>query len=389
MGSLKIGTFWGIPVFLHWSFGLIFLLAGYQGFTSGSGDPLRTTAWLSGLFLAVFVCVLLHEYGHALAARRYGVQTRDIILTPIGGIARLEAMPRTPWQEFVVAIAGPAVNVAIALVLFLPVMQLLDTDPVTLLREISYGLKSAFFEVEETAGTASEETSGMGETWPYFLFALLFINCSLVVFNMIPAFPMDGGRVLRALLAMQMNRVTATRIAALFGQMFAVGFVILGLWKGSFMMALIGVFVFTTARNEFGMVKLEDLLNRFTARDLMRSNFTELTLNDWMQTPIGLMTQGVERNFLVIDMEDNLIGTLGEGAVVKAMKMGRSSATVEQFYSSEYHVVEIDDPLRKIYQLIKGNGYPILAVSDGENGTGVIDNYMLDNFLALQAKLKN
>lgn len=388
MGSLKIGTFWGIPVFLHWSFALIFLLAGYQGFTSGSGDPLLTTAWLSGLFLAVFVCVLLHEYGHALAARRYGVHTRDIILTPIGGIARLEAMPKTPWQEFVVAIAGPAVNVLIALALFLPVMQMLDTDPVTLFREIGYGLKTAFFEVEEAAETAPEETADIGETWPYFLFALLFINCSLVVFNMIPAFPMDGGRVLRALLAMRMNRVQATRIAALFGQIFAVGFVFLGLWKGSFMMALIGVFVFTTARNEFGMVKLEDLLGRFTARDLMRTNFTELTLNDWMQTPIGLVTQGAERNFLVVDMEDNLIGTLGEAAVVRAMKMGRTSATVEQFYSTEYFVVEIDDPLRKVYQLIKGNGYPILAVSDGENGTGIIDNYMLDNFLELQTKLK-
>ena len=125
-GSLRLFTWFGIPVHLHWSFGLIFLYAFWIGYDNNL--DISGTVWLMGFFVALFGCVLLHEYGHALTARRYGVATHDIILTPIGGIARLEKMPEKPVQEFVVAIAGPLVNVAIALLLFAVSMLVFDGE---------------------------------------------------------------------------------------------------------------------------------------------------------------------------------------------------------------------------------------------------------------------
>ena len=378
--SLKIGTFWGIPVFLHWSFALIFLYAAWEGFTSGNADPVGATGWLSGLFAAMFVCVLLHEYGHALMARRFGVKTHDIILTPIGGIARLETMPKKPVQEFWVAVAGPAVNVCIVLLLFFPVVHLLETDGRTLVDVVGEGLKAAFFAAKTDADN-SGEAEILQHSCPFFCLMLLFINCSLIVFNMIPAFPMDGGRVFRALLAMKLPHVKATQVAAFFGQVFAAGFVVLGFLKHNVTMPLIGLFIFNAARSEYGMVKLEDLLNRFTAGDLVRRNFTELLVNDWMQTPIEILKKGAERNFLVVDMDDQLIGSLGEKAIGEAIKSGRVSAPVAEFYSPDSYSLAATEPLRTVYALIKQHGFPIVEVHEKDMGNGVIDAPMLDAFL--------
>ncbi len=381
---LKIGTFWGIPVYLHWTFALIFLYAAWEGFTGGSTDPVRATAWMSGLFAAMFTCVLLHEYGHALMARRFGVKTQDIILTPIGGIARLEAMPRKPEQEFWVAIAGPAVNVMIVLLLFFPVASMLETDGRTLFQAIGDGLKAAFFSVENS-GSEDSGTGGDGigfqHSWPFFWLMLLFINCSLIVFNMIPAFPMDGGRVLRSLLAMRTTHLRATRVAAVIGQVFAAGFVALGLWKGSFTMPLIGLFVFNAARSEYGMVKLDDLLGRFSAGDLMRREFTELLSNDWMATAIEKWKAGSEKNFLVTDLDGNLVGSLGEAAIARAAKEGKTAAPVLDFCSPDHFSVGAEEPLRMVFALIKYHGFPIVGVHVDGVGAGVVDAPMLDAFL--------
>ena len=226
--AFQIGRFFGISVFIHWSFVLVPLWVLFNGFTTG-------LSWLGilvqlGLSLAVFTCVLLHEYGHALAARRFGVETRDIILLPIGGVARLESMPREPFTELVIAVAGPAVNVLIAAILF----------PFVLLTEGSL----AFAEGDISLG-------GMLR----FLFA---INILLIVFNAIPAFPMDGGRVLRSLLAFFLPYVKATVVAARTGQFIAVLFFVLGLTTGNPSLFLIAVFVYVMASNEMrGVLWLE------------------------------------------------------------------------------------------------------------------------------------
>src|SRR6187399_162229 len=194
-GSFHIATFSGIPVKIHWSFGLLLLYIAF--------DTTQTTGfkWLAilisiGFVLSVFVCVILHEFGHALMARKFGVRTHDILMTPIGGIARLERMPEGRGQEFWVAIAGPVVNFLIVGVIWLGF--------IVFEREVLPIFSLSFWNFEEQATS-------------YFKIILL-ANGYLGTFNLLPAFPMDGGRILRSLLSLRMDRSKATQIAAYAGQ---------------------------------------------------------------------------------------------------------------------------------------------------------------------------
>ena len=211
----RLGTAFGIPVYLHWTF---LLLLGFVAFTQGLGGAVFVAA--------IFACVVLHEFGHVLAARHYGIATRDVTLLPIGGVARLERMPDDPRQELWVALAGPAVNVAIAVVL-------------------GFGL----FLFSGLAPAA-----GLSLTAGSFAAQLLTVNLALVVFNMLPAFPMDGGRVLRALMAQRTSYVAATDLAATIGRGMAVVFGIAGLFWNPMLM-FIAIFVWFGAGQEAAMVR--------------------------------------------------------------------------------------------------------------------------------------
>ena len=378
-GSLRLFTWFGIPVHLHWSFGLIFLYAFWIGYENNL--DLIGTVWLMGFFVALFGCVLLHEYGHALTARRYGISTHDIILTPIGGIARLEKMPEKPKQEFVVAIAGPLVNVVIAVLLFFISMLVFQEQQWEffkwfLQQQFSYG------EVEET-GQVLEETGLQPSGLLFYLPVLVATNIGLVIFNLIPAFPMDGGRIFRSLLAMRFGRLKATRWAAWLGQAIAVLFIAYGLWSNAFTLALVGFFVFTTARSENSMVQLDDFLRQYRAKDLVRPQFTRLYLNDWMQSAAALLQQGLERHFLVFDMSDQLVGMLDEASIVGAIKNNDLSKEVSQ-YSQRVETVGTDESLQHIFQLIRLQGNAIIAVQDENGLLGVIDEAGLYHFMRLQ-----
>jgi Zn-dependent protease/predicted transcriptional regulator len=338
------------------------------------------TIWLMGFFVALFGCVLLHEYGHSLTAKRYGVNTQDIILTPIGGIARLERMPEKPAQELLVAIAGPMVNVVIA-ILLLGLSKLI-------FRGDSWEMFQWFLDQQFSfsAGESSDviEETGIEPTGLLFYMpVLLATNIALVLFNLIPAFPMDGGRVLRALLAMRLGRVRATRVAAIVGQVIAVLFVAFGLWNGAFTLALIGVFVFTTARAENNMVRLDEVFKKARVRDIVRPNFTHLYSNDWMQTPINLLQQGLERHFLVFDLNERLVGALEEEDILQAARKNDLSTPIEQYMAKDVAVVEIGDSLAQAYYLLKQNK-SILAVRDGDTLVGVLDESGLQNYMRLK-----
>jgi Zn-dependent protease len=227
--SIRVGKIAGIQLYLHWTFLILLGLIFFSDLGKGVGLPGAAQAVL--FVLALFACIVLHELGHALAARRYGIPTRDITLLPIGGVARMERMPREPAQELWVALAGPLVNVGIAAVLILTLLG------------IHYA-RVKFLVSQEV-----------------FLLLLLRANLFLILFNLLPAFPMDGGRVLRALLARRMDYVRATRIAARIGQVMAVLFVVGGICSRfseylSPMLALIGVFIFFGARNEAHIVEI-------------------------------------------------------------------------------------------------------------------------------------
>lgn len=233
--SLNLGKFFGIDLYVHPTFWLLPLLV----FASGSlGGDVSGAAFQVAVLLAVFGCVALHEVGHALAGRYYGIDTRDITLYPVGGVARLERMPEKPLQEIVIALAGPAVNVAIAA-----------------------GL---------VAGLAAREwllpggltSPGLGDQ---FLGQLILANAALVLFNLIPAFPMDGGRVFRAVLALGLPRVEATRLAVGLGGVLAVGFVLtalygippLGIPSGNYGLILVAGLVYLLGQAELAGVKAQ------------------------------------------------------------------------------------------------------------------------------------
>jgi len=226
--SYRIARIAGIDVKIHITF---LLLLAYFGVTDWRDGGAFQGILSMAFILLLFLCVLLHEFGHAMAGRHYGIRTPDITLLPIGGVARMQGGLQKPWQEFVIAVSGPAVNVVIAGVLW--VVLLLFPDLVDPKHPISSQI----------------------------LPNLMMINLALVMFNMIPAFPMDGGRVLRALLAMKLNYLKATKIAARTGQVLAVGFVIVGLgWDP--MLLFIGLFVFTAAREELNDVIFREQIER-------------------------------------------------------------------------------------------------------------------------------
>ncbi len=228
--SLRLGSLAGIGIFVHLTFPLLLIWAGFKNY---SVRHYWSDAWIgAGFVLVLFAIIVLHELGHALAARRFGIGTRDITLLPIGGVARLERMPEDPRQELQVALAGPAVNVALALFFF----------------AVSGGTRafSQMLDVEI-----------MGRN---FLTSLIWVNIALTIFNLVPAFPMDGGRVLRSLLAFKLSYLTATRIAARIGQILALGFVGLGFFFNPFLI-VIGVFVWFGATREAQLVYLRSREN--------------------------------------------------------------------------------------------------------------------------------
>ncbi len=223
-GSSRIGTISGIGIFVHWTFWLMLAaLFGYYLYLGAS-----VTAALMGivLVLAVFGCVILHELGHSMAARRYGIPTLDITMYPIGGIARLQRIPREPRQELVIALAGPAVNLGIAALL---------------------ALLGAAGQGADSFATVLAGDGGLLEM-------LMYVNLVLVGFNMIPAFPMDGGRVFRALLATKLDYRRATHIASLVGIVMAIGMVIYGIVTFNPALPFVGLFVVFAGRQEVAHV---------------------------------------------------------------------------------------------------------------------------------------
>lgn len=242
--SLRLGTAFGIGIYVHWSFLLLLLFVVYVARAGGS----ETALYALSLVLSIFGCVVLHELGHALMARRFGIGTRDITLLPIGGVARLEKPIDRPWAEFCIAIAGPAVNVVIAAGLLIGFLSSgVALSPGHFLGALSID------PAHELAGL--DEHSFVVR----LLMGLLAANCVLTVFNLIPAFPMDGGRVLRALLTLVLGPVPATEIAALLGSLFALllaGLGILALVEsGNPVTLFVAMFVFLAGQQELAVVR--------------------------------------------------------------------------------------------------------------------------------------
>ncbi len=354
-GALKIGTFAKIPIFLHWS--IAFILGSI--FFLGYKFELEPIGYLHmALFsCSMYILVILHEYGHALMARKYGVNTKDIIISPIGGIARLERIPEKPMQEFYVAIAGPAVNLFIALLIF-PILYFVRENGIYLL------------------GTEVDYFSRYENLLPM----LFYMNGMLALFNLVPAFPMDGGRVLRALLSLKLGRVKATRIASIVGQIIAVCFFVYGIYVGHLVLPFIAVFVFLMARNEYRSVKIEDLLNRSTAADIVQTDFQMLKESDLLSLAKAKNDTGA-KHFLVKDEEEEVSGILPLIFLKEAVNKQELHKTMAEYKSSTFEKINKGISLRILIDKFQKNSYSLVPVYDNEVLIGVIDIDSINNFI--------
>lgn len=348
--ALSLPKIAGISVYIHWTFTILIAWIIFTNLRAGL-DAVHI-GWMLLFVLSLFGCVTLHELGHALAARRYGIKTTDITLYPIGGVARLEKMPEKPVQELVVALAGPLVNVVIMLLL-LPVIA-------------NY----------TWPGDEAQQVLVIDQN--SFLPMLGIINIWLAVFNLIPAFPMDGGRVLRALLSMRINRVKATQLAATIGQIIAVGFVFAGFYLNPFLI-FIGLFIILGARSEAEMVKSQSFLEGLTARDALMTNFQMLDKSQPISDAVRLLLDGEAKNFLVTD-NGTVCAVLNRDHIIRGIQESGESAAVQSVADTNLFFTGLNTPLQDVLMEFQKSRQNIILVREREQLAGIID---LDNISEL------
>jgi Zn-dependent protease len=353
--SWKIGRLAGIDVYVHWTF---LLLLGFFMLSPLLGGEGPLAALTTGLFLiALFGCIVLHELGHALVARRFGIRTLDITLLPIGGLARLERLPKKPLHELLVAVAGPAVNVVIAGVLM--------------------GVLALVGGLGRLLSLDAESFLG----WP-FLVQLTTVNIFLVLFNMLPALPMDGGRVFRALLAMVMPYTQATRVAALVGQGMAVLFFLGGIFF-SWMLALVGLFVYFAAQREWQMAQFEAETEGVPAYAAMASRFYALDAQAPLEEALDLMRTG-QNDFPVLDA-GRYVGMLYGRELLDSLPLGRPAVVGELARLSVPGVSE-RDTLEDVLAQMSMTNLESLPVLRGSRVVGLLSLDSIRLFLAARRR---
>lgn len=338
-GSLSLFRIGKTEIRLHATFFLLLAwIAALHWMRDGPQAALAGVAFIALLF----ACVLLHELGHVMAARRYGIETRDITLLPIGGVASLESMPEKPSQEIFVALAGPAVNFVIAAAL--------------------YALMALLGERVQPQNIAEIGQSGTG-----ILAQIAFANVALGVFNLIPAFPMDGGRVLRALLAIQLGHVRATEVSATIGQALAGVLVLLGLF-GNPLLILIAVFVFLAATSEAGFVQARDATRGKLATHAMISQYAPLGPAASVADGAELLLRTTQHEFPVLDGARRLRGVVTREAIIKALQESGDSTPVLDIMNGDVPTVGENACLDAIFKQMQMEGRRFVGVVDRDGG---------------------
>ncbi|BBU56642.1 protease [Mameliella alba] len=349
--TFRLGHLLGSELRVHATFFLLLAwVAAAAWAESGPAAALDNTLFI----LALFGCVVAHEYGHALMARRYGIKTPDITLLPIGGMARMERMPENPAHEIAVALAGPAVNVII------------------------WGLLIVF-------GASTEMEALADPTNPQdFLGRLAAVNLFLAVFNLIPAFPMDGGRVLRAALSMSMDRVRATRVAATAGQIAAFLFGFLGLTSGNLILLLIALFIFVAAQAEARDVESRDLAEGLHLRDAVITSFESLSPSDPMHVAAQTLIRTTQHEFPVLHADGRLAGFLTRQALFRAMAEGHNTHPVGE-EMEEVPALPLSAPLAKAMDALQQA--PAVAATDaGGHVVGYVTSENLGELMVLRSR---
>jgi stage IV sporulation protein FB len=347
----------GIDVKVHWSFVLIL---AFGAFLYGSGPAGWVVGSIYGVltFLLLFVCVTLHEYGHALTARHFGIKTRSILLLPIGGVANLERMPEKPIQELLITIAGPLVNFAIA-ALLVPIVFLFGA-------EAASGL-----------GQTSVLVDNLREPSVVNLLLYLFLtNILLGVFNLLPAFPMDGGRLLRALLAMVMPYPQATRTAVFVGRLMAVAMAVYGIFSGGITMLLVAFFVYVGGSAELEAVSSRAVLRGVRAGAAISPSAVSLYTSERIERALELVMTTYQTDFPVLDLGGRFSGVLSRQHLIYALReLGPDARIVEVMApSSTVPEVSPNADLATVWELMSQRGSRVVAVRDGMQFLGLITN---------------
>jgi Zn-dependent protease/CBS domain-containing protein len=329
--SLKLGHVRGIGIYVHATFVLILAWAAYVGWAR---DQTLHGALDQVVFVvAVFGCIVLHELGHALSALRFGIKTKDITLLPIGGLARLERMPRKPIQELIVALAGPAVNIVIAIVLAVGLA--------------AFGLYRGFTLQALLEGSMIER--------------LMIVNVFLVVFNMLPAFPMDGGRALRALLAARLGHFRATQIAASVGQGMALLFGFVGLFSNPFLV-FIALFVWMGASQEAASAQTESLIGGAVVDGAMMRQFRALVPEATLGEAVAAGLAGEQTDFPVLD-GGRVVGVLAQTDLIRGLSEAGRDGLVADYMNDDFVTAEagelLDEAFRKL-QTCRCRTIPVL-----------------------------
>jgi Zn-dependent protease/predicted transcriptional regulator len=359
-GSWKLGTVAGIGIYVHWTFALLI------GWVLLEGGGLSTALWRVVLVLSIFGCIVLHELGHALTARRFHIRTRDITLLPIGGVARLERMPDVPIQELWVAIAGPAVNVVIAIGL------------AALLIALTF---AGLFRWDD-----NPEQS--------ILTQLLAINIMLIVFNLLPAFPMDGGRVLRALLAQKLDYVRATEIAAAVGQAMAVLFAILAVFGGVIgigfnpFLLFIALFIYLGAREEARLVQMRFAFQGLPVRAAMMTRFHALNADDTVGKAADELLAGAQQDFPVVD-NGRVVGMVDRSGLVRTLGERGRDVRISEVMQQDCPAVQENEMLDRTFQIMREGRCTTLPVLRNQELVGLITLENVGELIMLQSALGN
>jgi Zn-dependent protease/predicted transcriptional regulator len=356
-GSIRIATIAGIDILLHWTFSL--LLIGLFAFYMIQGATFVAAGLGMALVMTLFLCVVLHELGHALMARYFEVPTKDITLYPIGGVARLQRIPEEPMREFWIAVAGPAVNVVIAAVLFAVI--------------ISAGLTFV-------PGNLLDPRVG-------FFATLMWLNLALVFFNMLPAFPMDGGRVLRALLAVKMEYTRATEIAAGIGQGMAILFGLLGIVYFNPILLFIALFVYIGAQQEARQAMLRSVTQGIPVRRAMLTRYFTLNPDDTLDVAVDKLLRGSDQDFPVV-RGGEVVGVLTRKRLMQALSEHGSGARVGDHVDSSCITVEDSVMLDEAFLRMQESECSTVPVVRGDELVGVLTLENIGELLMVSSALR-
>jgi Zn-dependent protease len=351
--SLYLGKVSGIKIMVHWTFLILIFWIVFSNLRSGLS--FNEIVWSLTFVLTIFVCVILHELGHALMAQRFKIKTREISILPIGGVAQMESIPEKPKEELQVALAGPAVNILIAAILYPFVTVTHDLEELKSLSQI---------------GPAN------------FLAVLMAINLWLALFNLIPAFPMDGGRVLRALLAFKLGHAKATAIAASIGQVLAMVFVFFGFFFNLFLI-FIGLFIFLGAQAEAAYVQSKFILKGFTVQDVLMKEIPLIDNNASIGQAAARLLQGQNKNF-VVDHDGKPVGTLSRDQIIKALGENGKDMPVYRVKDENMTFLSPEMPLEEAWVTFQQEKKPVMLVMSNGNMKGIVDQENFAEFILIR-----